>query len=47
MNYYLFDGGVAQLGGKGSHKYDLEIVIVEVKSSNVSREGVRGGGSLA
>eukprot|EP00752_Nemacystus_decipiens_P001562 g1526.t2 len=32
MSYYLSDGGVVKLGGAGGHKYDLEIVIVEVKS---------------
>lgn len=37
MNYYLYDGGVVKLGGKGGHKYDLEIVIVEIKNrGNVS-----------
>ena len=36
MNYYLRDGGVASLGGKGGHKYDLEIVIVEVAITTVS-----------
>ncbi|CBJ49087.1 expressed unknown protein [Ectocarpus siliculosus] len=37
MNYYLFDGGVARLGGLGDHKYDLEIVIVEInRHQNVS-----------
>lgn len=36
MNYYLQDGGVVKLGGKGGHPYDLEIVIVEVGNSDVS-----------
>eukprot|EP00903_Cladosiphon_okamuranus_P016537 g15256.t1 len=37
MNYYLYDGGVAKLGGKGGHKYDLEIVVVEVKKRGNQR----------
>ena len=41
MNYYLQDGGVASLGGAGGHKYDLEIVIVEVTITTVSRPVLR------
>ena len=41
MNYYLQDGGVASLGGAGGHKHDLEIVIVEVTITTVSRPVLR------
>ncbi|CAM9664288.1 unnamed protein product [Sphacelaria rigidula] len=40
MNYYLQDGGVVKLGGKGGHPYDLEIVIVEVGNSDQKITGV-------
>ncbi|CAM9824612.1 unnamed protein product [Scytosiphon promiscuus] len=40
MNYYLFDGGIAKLGGRGGHKYDLEIVIVEISIANQHVTGV-------
>lgn len=43
MNYYLRDGGVPALGGLGGHDYDLEVVIVELNKSTVSRHVFRSG----